>query len=51
MLAAAIARIEEDRRHMALKLVRKETSKGSLRKKLQRAAWSDSFLAKVLAQL
>jgi predicted transposase YbfD/YdcC len=38
-------------RHMALNLVRKETSKGSLRKKLRRAAWSDSFLARVLAQL
>ena len=38
-------------RHMALNLVRQETSKGSLRKKLRRAAWSDSFLAKVLAQL
>ena len=38
-------------RHMALNLVRRETSTGSLRKKLRRAAWSDSFLAKVLAQL
>ena len=38
-------------RHMALNLVRQETSKGSLRKKLRRAAWSDSFLVKVLAQL
>jgi predicted transposase YbfD/YdcC len=38
-------------RHMALNLVRKETSKGSLPKKLRRAAWSDSFLATVLAQL
>jgi len=38
-------------RHMALNLIRTETSKGSLRKKLRRAAWSDSFLAKVLAQL
>jgi len=38
-------------RHMALNLVRKETSKGSLPKKLRRAAWSDSFLARVLAQL
>jgi predicted transposase YbfD/YdcC len=38
-------------RHMALNLVRKETSKGSLRKKLRRAAWSDGFLTKVLAQL
>jgi predicted transposase YbfD/YdcC len=38
-------------RHMALNLVRTETSKGSLPKKLRRAAWSDSFLARVLAQL
>jgi hypothetical protein len=38
-------------RHMALNLVRKESSKGSLRKKLKRAAWSDAFLARVLAQL
>ena len=38
-------------RHMALNLVRRETSKGSLRKKLRRAAWSDSFLTKVLAQV
>jgi hypothetical protein len=36
---------------MALNLVRKESSKGSLRKKLRRAAWSDAFLATVLAQL
>jgi predicted transposase YbfD/YdcC len=38
-------------RHIALNLVRKESSKGSLRKKLRRAAWSDSFLTRVLAQL
>ncbi|MGB7674812.1 MAG: ISAs1 family transposase, partial [Pseudolabrys sp.] len=38
-------------RHMALNLVRKESSKGSLRKKLRRASWSDSFLATVLAQI
>jgi len=38
-------------RHIALNLVRRETSKGSLRKKLRRAAWSDSFLATVLAQI
>jgi predicted transposase YbfD/YdcC len=38
-------------RQMALNLVRKESSKGSLRKKFHRAAWSDSFLAKVLAQV
>ena len=38
-------------RHMALDLVRKESSKGSLPKKLRRAAWSDAFLARVLAQI
>ena len=38
-------------RRMALNLVRKENSKGSLRKKFHRAAWSDGFLAKVLAQV
>ena len=38
-------------RHMALNLVRKESSKGSLPKKLRRAAWSDTFLARVLAQI
>jgi hypothetical protein len=36
---------------MALNLIRTETSKGSLKKKLRRAAWSDGFLARVLAQL
>lgn len=38
-------------RHMALNLIRTETSKGSLKKKLRRAAWSDGFLTRVLAQL
>jgi predicted transposase YbfD/YdcC len=38
-------------RHMALNLVRKEKSKGSLRKKFHRAGWSDSFLLKLLAQI
>lgn len=38
-------------RHMALNLLRKETSKGSLPKKLHRAAWSDAYLTRVLAQL
>ena len=38
-------------RHLALNLVRKENSKGSLPKKLHRAAWRNSFLAKVLAQV
>ena len=38
-------------RHMALNLLRKESSKGSLRKKFHRAAWSDAFLLKILAQV
>jgi predicted transposase YbfD/YdcC len=38
-------------RHMALNLLRKEPSKRSLPKKLRRAALSDAFLAKVLAQV
>jgi predicted transposase YbfD/YdcC len=37
-------------RHMALNLLRKEPSKGSLPKKLRRAALSEPFLLKVLAQ-
>ncbi len=37
-------------RHMALNLLRKEPSKGSLPKKLRRAALSEAFLLKVLAQ-
>ena len=35
-------------RHMALNLIRKEPSKGSLRVKIKRAGWKDAFLAKVL---
>ncbi len=38
-------------RHMALNLIRKEPSKGSLRVKIKRAAWKDAYLAKVLAQI
>jgi predicted transposase YbfD/YdcC len=38
-------------RHMALNLIRKERSKGSLAKKLRRAAWNDSFLTTILAQI
>ena len=38
-------------RHMALNLIRKEPSKGSLRVKIKRAGWKDTFLAKVLAQI
>jgi hypothetical protein len=36
---------------MALNLIRKEPSKGSLRVKIKRAAWKDAYLAKVLAQI
>jgi hypothetical protein len=35
---------------MALNLLRKEPSKGSLLKKLRRAALSEAFLLKALAQ-
>ena len=38
-------------RHMALNLVRKETSKGSMRGKFKRAAWRNDFLAKLIAQI
>ena len=38
-------------RHMALNLLRKELSKGSLPKKLRRAALSEAFLLKLLAQV
>ena len=36
-------------RHMALNVVRKEPSKGSLRGKIKRAGWHDGYLAKLLA--
>jgi len=36
-------------RHMALNAMQQEPSKDSLRGKLQRAAWNDTYLAKVLA--
>jgi predicted transposase YbfD/YdcC len=38
-------------RHMALNLVRKESSRDRCEKMLRRASWSDTFLATVLAQL
>ena len=38
-------------RHLALNLVRNESSKGSLPKKFRRAGWSDRFLARLLAQI
>jgi hypothetical protein len=34
---------------MALNLMQKETSKGSLRGKFKRAGWDDTYLAKLLA--
>jgi predicted transposase YbfD/YdcC len=36
-------------RHMALNLLRKEGSKGSLRGKFKRAAWEDAYLRRLLA--
>ena len=36
-------------RHMALNVMQKDTSKGSLRGKFRRAAWNDSYLARLLA--
>ena len=36
-------------RHMALNTMQQDPSKDSLRGKLQRAAWNDAYLAKVLA--
>jgi hypothetical protein len=38
-------------RHMALNLLSKEPSKGSLRVKIKRAGWKDAYLAKLLAQI
>ena len=38
-------------RHLALNLIRKETSKGSMRGKFKRAGWRDDFLAKLIAQI
>jgi len=38
-------------RPMALNLLTKDKSKGSLPKKLRRAALNDAFLAKLLAQI
>lgn len=36
-------------RHMALNVMQKETSKGSLRGKFNRAGWDDTYLAQLLA--
>jgi hypothetical protein len=36
-------------RHIVINLIQKDTSKGSLRGKLKRAGWQDSYLAKLLA--
>jgi predicted transposase YbfD/YdcC len=38
-------------RHMALNLLSKEPSKGSLRVKIKRAGWKNAYLAKLLAQI
>ena len=36
-------------RHMALNVMQKEPSKGSLRGKFKRAGWDDAYLTKILA--
>jgi hypothetical protein len=36
---------------MALNLLSKEPSKGSLRVKIKRAGWKNAYLAKLLAQI
>ena len=36
-------------RHMALNVMQKDTTKGSLRGKFKRAGWDDAYLAKLLA--
>jgi hypothetical protein len=38
-------------RHIALNIVRKEKSKGSMRVKFKRAGWNDDFLANLLTQI
>ncbi len=38
-------------RHMALNIIKADTSKGSNRGKFKRAGWNDDFLAKLLAQV
>jgi len=36
-------------RHMALNIMQKDTSKGSLRSESMRAAWDERYLARLLA--
>lgn len=38
-------------RHMALNIIKADSSKGSIRGKFKRAGWNDNFLAKLLAQV
>ena len=38
-------------RHMALNIIKADTSKGSNRGKFKRAGWNNDFLAKLLAQV
>ena len=37
-------------RHMALNVMQKDVSKGSLRGKFKRAGWEDAYLTKLIAQ-
>ena len=36
-------------RHMAINVIQKDPTKGSLRGKLKRAGWDDTYLASLLA--
>jgi hypothetical protein len=36
-------------RHMVINIIQKDTGKGSLRRKLNRAGWDNGYLAKLLA--
>ena len=36
-------------RHMAINVMQKDPTKGSLRGKLKRAGWDDTYLARLLA--
>jgi hypothetical protein len=37
-------------RHMAINVMQKDTSKGSLRSKFKRAGWDDAYLSSLLAR-
>ena len=38
-------------RHMAMNMMQRDPSKGSLRGKLKRAGWNDAYLTRILARI